>query len=219
MRKPSNTRINSKIFSAAMNAWGEKRYGPDFKKVAVYIDLAHMLPEPVAAETIRTWQYRPNPAIGLKNLQFINNLFKLDCSLKIEEEEKMTLGNKALTLEGQLAVEIYQRIFNFVDLVTFDSTADEIEGNFYELQREIESRLAFCSSALQDLIETALDEIIMPLLNEDVFSGEYTSEIGHDTPEGFHVDNLPLLVRTHEDIMAPYRKKLKKLAEDIKNMI
>ena len=219
-RKDPSTRINSKVFSAAMDAWAEKKYGPGFKRAAANIDLAKMLPEPVDKETVRTWRYKRNPAVGSANLECIIRTLGIDVSLKSTEEENvMVLENKPLTVQGHSILEIYRHMFNFLDSVTFDSTADEIEGNFYGLQREIESRLVFCSSALQDLIETALDEIILPLLNEDVFSNEYTSEIGHATPDGFHVDNLPLLVRTHEEIMAPYKTKLSCLAKDILALI
>lgn len=219
-RKDLSTRINSKVFSTAMDAWAEKKYGPRFKKAAANIDLAKMLPEPVDKETVRTWRYKRNPAVGSANLECIIRTLGIDVSLKSTEEENvMVLENKPLTVQGHSALEIYRHMFNFLDSVTFDSTADEIEGNFYELQREIESRLAFCSSALQNLIETALDEIILPLLDADTFSAEYTPEIGHDTPDGFHVDNLPLLVQTHEDIMTPYREKLAKLANTILELI
>lgn len=219
-RKDPSTRINSKVFSAAMDTWAEKTYGPGFKKDAANIDLAKILPESVDKETVRTWRYKRNPAVGLANLECINHTLGIDVSLKsTEEENEMVLENKPLTVQGHLTLEIYRHMFNFLDSVTFDSNSDEIEENFYELQREIESRLMFCSSALQERIETALDTIILPLLNEDAFSAEYTSEIGHATPDGFHVDDLPLLVCTHEEIMTPYKNRLAHFGRDILMLI
>ena len=219
-RKDLSTRINSKVFSAAMDAWAEKKYGPGFKKAAANIDLAKMLPEPVDKETVRTWRYKRNPAVGYANLECIIRTLGIDVSLKSTEvENNMTTENKSLTVQGQLMLEIYRNIFNFVDSVTFNSTLDEIESNYFNLQREIESRMVFLSPALKELTDKALDEIAMPLLNEDTFSAEYTPEIGRETPKGFHVDNLPLLVRTHETIIAPYKEALAKLTNRILELI
>lgn len=219
-RKAPSTRINSKIFSAAMDSWAEKKYGPGYKKATANIDLAKMLPEPVDKETVRTWRYKRNPAVGHANLECLIRTLGVDVSLKSSEEENnMTIENKSMTIQGQLALELYRYIFNFVDSVTFDSTWDEIEGSFFELQREVESRRVFLSLALKERIETALDEIVLPLLNEEMFSAEYTPEIGHATPDGFYVDNLPLLVRAHEEIMAPYKTRLTQLGRDILMLI
>jgi len=220
-RKEPLTRLDSKGFKVAMMAYAEGKYGPGTKIVAANIDLSKVLPEPVDRETIRTWPYKGNPAIGVANLNAINQFLGIDCSLKVtkEEETEMVLANRPLTVEGQLVLEIYRHIFNFVDSVTFDSSLDEIEGNFFEVQREVEGRVVFLSPALKELVERALETIAIPLLNEEMFSAEYAPEIGHATPDGFYVDNLPLLVQVHEEIMTPYREKLHKLAADIQSML
>ena len=127
--------------------------------------------------------------------------------------------NKPLTVQGQLALELYRYLFNFVESVIFDSTLDEIEENYFELQQEVESRIIFLSPELKSRVEKALDEIAVPLLSEETFSAEYVPEIGHSTPNGFHVDNLALLVRTHEQIMAPYKSMLHSLAKDILSLL
>lgn len=218
-RKDPDTRLNSKIFGVAVDEYKKKHCAPGAKNYEVYSALSKVLPEPVEIDTIRLWRYRRNPAIG-DNLKAVNQFLGIDCSLKTEEENSMTSESKSLTIQGQLILEIYRHIFNFVDSVTFDSTLDEIEGNYFDLLRETESRMAFLSPALKERVEKALDEIAVPLLNEDTFSAEYTPKIGHETPEGFfHVDNLPLWVRTHEELKAPFELKLKCLAREIMELI
>ena len=218
-RKDPSTRINSRMFSAGIDAWAEKRYGgPSFKKSTANRDLAKILPDKVESETVRSWRYR-NSAVGEANLQAINDILEIDCALKeslIKEESVMTREKKPLTIQGLLALELYRYIFGMVNSVTFDSTPDEIEGHYYELQREIESRECFLISPLKELIENALDEIVLPLLDEELYSDEYTAEIGHFTEEGvFSVENQLLLVQKHEEIMAPFREKLEILGENI----
>jgi len=218
-RKHPGTRLNSKIFGVAIDDYKKRNCAPGAKNYEVYSALAKVLPEHVEVDTIRLWRYRRNPAIGA-NLEKVNQFLGVDCSFQVAEERNdSVLTNKPLTVEGQLALEIYRHLFTFLDSVTFDSCLDEIEGNFYELEREIESRRVFLSPALMNLIETAFDEIVLPFLDEDVFLAEYTHEIGHQAPDGFHVDNLPLLVRVHEEIMAPYKSRLAKFGQDILKII
>ncbi|MGM9602758.1 MAG: hypothetical protein ACI3W5_14400 [Faecousia sp.] len=219
-RRDPATRICSKVFRAAMDEYKKTHCAPGAKNYEVDSALAKVLPEQVAIQTIRTWRYKRNPAVGAANLEAINHFLSCDCSLKsTEEESDMHWENKPLTVQGQLALEIYQHIFSFVDSITFDSSLDEVEANYFELLRTFESREAFLSTALKDRLEKALDEIAVPLTDEDVFSTEYTPEIGHFTGNIFHADNLALLVRTHEEVMLPYRNMLRKLAEDLRSML
>lgn len=126
---------------------------------------------------------------------------------------------KTLTVDAHIEIEFYGLLARFLDRIDFNVSLDDTELTYTNLLLELECRAPFISPTLRELLKNAMNEIAYPLTESSTYEAEYTPEIGHETPEGFHVDNLPLLVRTHEELIAPFREKLQKFATDIQSML
>lgn len=132
----------------------------------------------------------------------------------------MTNTPKALTVDAQMAIEFYSLLAHFISRIDFDVNLEDVEISYADLQLELECRSPFISPDLRVLLEKAMTEIAYPLTESSTYEVMYTTPgVGHDTPAGFHVDNLPLLIKTCEEIMDPFRELLRGLAEDIKSML
>lgn len=219
-RKDPSTSLNSKVFKAAMEAYAEEKYGSGTKKIAAIIDLSKVLPEPVEKDTIRTWPYKSNPAVGAANLKAINEFLGIDCSLEATEPAKRGKNDRCAT-ESQLALDFYSHLANFVNCIYLEPSTymDEIEDDWLNLLNEFEWRTPFLSKPMKSLFENAMAQICLPLTQVDTYTSEYSPEIGHFADGVFHVDDIQLLVKTHEEVMAPFKKKLEELAENIKLLL
>ena len=165
----------------------------------------------------RSWKYR-SPVLKDRDYAAIEAIFGVDCTkeCKSKEEENMATALKPLTLQSELAYSLYQKIFMLIHSeITFDSTIEEIEMALDTLNLEYQSKSVFLMPSLAKCFEAEL-ESLAALVEEDTYSEEYDPAIGYfDETGAFVVQNIPMLIKVRNKILAPHKAELEHLAERI----
>ena len=178
--------------------------------------------------TIKSWVYKECIRTSMENGKALEKIFNGNLQIIFEEEEKemstdvKNSGERRYSeSEKMLMIDLVEQLLEFMSYVEeacLDLDVEEIEISYDRLHKKISQRTFFLSEEVGKLFEECM-ESLSALTIMDTYDAEYSEEIGEFYERGFRVKNIPLMIKTHEEILVPYNEQVDKLRCEIKRMI